>query len=515
MEKLAVLIIEDVEDDAALVIRELKKGGFELVTERVQTAHELEQALSKQTWDVLLSDYSLPQFSAPTALSMLKERGFDLPFIIISGTISDKAAVDAMKSGAHDYIMKDNTARLVPVIERELREAEVRRERKRLEQQFLQAQKMEAVGNLAGGIAHDFNNMLTVISGYSQLILNRLSPNDAIRSQVEEIKKATDKAASLSRQLLLFSKTHVFERKPINLNAIVLDMEKMLLRLIGENIELVTNLEPSLANILADHGQMEQVIMNLVVNARDAMPKGGKLIIETTNVKLDETYAASHLYVTPGTYAMLAITDSGIGMNKETLAHIFEPFYTTKEHGTGLGLSTVYGIVKNNDGHIWVYSELGSGTTFKIYFPISGKKEEVEIKPQIAKLPTTGTETILVVEDDDGLCALVREVLHLSSYKVIVARNGQEAINLAEGHKGPIHVMVTDVVMVGIGGRELADRLESSHPEMKVLYMSGYTKKGAIEEKILDAGVEFIQKPFAPDQLIQKIRDILDVPEGI
>jgi len=387
-------------------------------------------------------------------------------------------------------------------------------ELKQTQAQLLQAQKMEAVGRLAGGIAHDFNNLLTVITGFSEIMLHRhLDDHDPLRESIEQIKKAGEQAASLTRQLLAFSRKQVLQPKVLGLNAVVTDMDKMLRRLIGEDVDLVTVLEPELGPVKADPGQIEQVIMNLAVNARDAMPQGGKLTIETASVELDEAYARRHVAVEPGPYVMLAMSDTGVGMDAETQSHIFEPFFTTKEEGTGLGLPTVYGIVKQSGGHIWVYSESGLGTTFKIYLP--RVEEAVEpLKPSAA--PTRshqGWETVLVVEDDEGVRTLTREVLELDGYSVLEARHGEEALLISEQHEGPIHLMVTDVVMPGMNGRELAERLAPLHPEMKVLYISGYTDKAIVRHCVLEPGTAFLQKPFTPDALARKARLALDTPQ--
>jgi two-component system, cell cycle sensor histidine kinase and response regulator CckA len=385
-------------------------------------------------------------------------------------------------------------------------------ERKHLEEQLRQAQKMEAIGRLAGGIAHDFNNLLTAINGYSELSIRQLQVGDPLRSNIEEIKKAGDRAAALTRQLLAFSRKQVLQPKVLDLNAVVFEIEQMLKRLMGEDIELQTVLQSDLGSIKGDPGQIEQVIMNLVVNARDAMPKGGKLIIETKNVLLDEAYMNQHLAVSPGSYVMLAVSDSGMGMERKTQSRIFEPFFTTKEagKGTGLGLSTVYGIVKQSGGNIWVYSEVGQGSTFKIYLP-RVDEEAQEYKPSQKGLGTlSGTETILLAEDEEIVRNLMREVLKRNGYEVLEATNGGAALLLCERHQGAIHLMITDVVMPEMSGRELADRLRLLRPEMKVLFMSGYMDDTIVHHNILDSDIPFLQKPFTPHTLALKVREVLD-----
>jgi two-component system cell cycle sensor histidine kinase/response regulator CckA len=387
-------------------------------------------------------------------------------------------------------------------------------ERKKLEEQFRQAQKMEAVGRLSGGIAHDFNNLLGVIIGYSELVEERLSENDGLRRKVTEIKKAGQRAASLTRQLLAFSRQQVLEPRVLALNTVVVDIEKMLRRLIGEDIELATVLAPNLANVKADRGQMEQVIMNLVVNARDAMPHGGKIIIETKNIEVDETYAHQHGHVSPGEFVMLAVTDTGVGMDTETQSHIFEPFFTTKElgKGTGLGLATVYGVVKQSSGFIWVYSEPGHGTTFKILLPrVEKPVQETERNPNTDG-QQRGSETILLVEDDAALRELTLTLLAQQGYTVLAAANGHEALNIAQDRpQGQIHLLLTDVVMPGMSGPQVADELSVTHPDMKVLFTSGYTEFAVGHEQIARAGRFLLQKPFTQRELTSKVREVLQI----
>jgi PAS domain S-box-containing protein len=384
-------------------------------------------------------------------------------------------------------------------------------ERKSLEEQFRQSQKMEAVGRLAGGIAHDFNNLLTAIMGYSEILLMGISQEN-LRLDLEEIKKAGERAAQLTRQLLAFSRKQVLEPKVLNLNAVVTGIEKMLRRLIGEDIELLAVFDPALGCVKADPGQIEQVILNLAVNARDAMPGGGKLTVETGNITLDEDYSWRHVSVRSGPYAMLAMSDTGCGMSAEVLSHVFEPFFTTKEQGkgTGLGLSTVYGIVKQSEGNIWVYSEPGRGTTFKIYLPRVEEPAD-KGKPQAAQTTSAVcSETVLVAEDEGVVRKLACQILRQKGYQVLEAAGGEEAMQILSRYEKPIHLLVTDVVMPQISGRELANRVTALRPEIKLLFMSGYTDDAIVRHGVLDSGVAFLQKPFAASGLAQKVREVLD-----
>ena len=385
-------------------------------------------------------------------------------------------------------------------------------ERKQLEQQLRKAQKMEAIGQLAGGIAHDFNNLLSVIIGYSEILLGRTGLDAKMHGQCEEIKRAGNRAASLTRQLLAFSRQQVLTPTVLNLNAVVVETEKMLGRLIGEEIELRTALDPTLGSVKVDPGQVEQIIMNLAVNARDAMPGGGKLVIETSNTDLDDEYAAHHPPFIAGRYVLLAVTDTGIGMDEETKTHIFEPFFTTKEigKGTGLGLSTVYGVVKQSGGYIWVYSELGHGSVFKIYLPRVDqpvqRSQPSELAPEIHR----GTETVLLVEDEESVRTLTRSLLEEGGYTVIEASSGTHALEVAGRYSGPIHLLLTDVVMPGMNGRELAQKMIANYPAVTVIYTSGYTGSFSTHEDLFDPGATLIQKPFSRTTLLRKVRDVLD-----
>lgn len=643
-----ILLVEDSTTDAKLMMHELTRGGRSAVFERVDTAAAMRDALQRNTWDIVISDWSMPQFSAPDALAILAEVEPGLPFIIVSGKVGEDKAVEAMRAGARDYVLKDNLGRLGPAVEREvaesreraarrhaekaLKESEARfrtlaesgvigimtadvlgnildandaylrlvgysreellqglvrwadrtppelrhlaasaveqlkttgavapwetetlrkdgsrvpilsgaamlddlkyvgfivdlTERKQAEEgrklaeealrqseeQLRQAQKMEAVGRLAGGVAHDFNNILSVILSYSELIIGTLRPNDPLRDDMEEIRKAALRAAGLTRQLLMFSRQQIVQPKVIDLNDVLKNMDQMLRRIVGEDIELGWIPANRLGRVRADPGYIEQVIMNLVVNARDAMPIGGKLTIETANIELDETYAHSHLQVKPGRYVMLAVTDTGSGMDKETQARIFEPFFTTKEKGkgTGLGLSTVFGIVQQSGGHIWVYSELGLGTTFKVYLPRVDADIDVT-RDLVASGVLHGTETILLVEDEQQVRTVLVGALRQFGYRVIEAQHAGEALLICEQQTDPIQLLLTDVVMPQMSGPELAKRLALARSGMKVLCMSGYTDDSIVRHGALEEGVAFIQKPVTPKSLARKVREVLD-----
>jgi PAS domain S-box-containing protein len=388
-------------------------------------------------------------------------------------------------------------------------------EAKQLETQFQQAQKMEAVGILAGGVAHDFNNILTIILGNADLALMEVGKDGSLRKQIAEIRTAGERAASLTRQLLAFSRKQIVQPEILDMNELLTGIEKMLGRLIGEDFELLWIPGPALWQIKVDPGQMEQVIMNLVINARDAMPRGGKLTVETANVDLDESYFRKHGIQDekPGAYVMLAVSDTGIGMDKETQAHIFEPFFTTKGvgKGTGLGLSTVYGIVKQNNGFIWVYSEPGQGSAFKVYLPKAKGYAASEKKEQHPETAPGGSETVLIVEDDNPLRKLLQRILQQHGYSVLEAENGEDALRVSEAYAGSVDLLITDVVMPGMGGRETAERLQSIYPSMKVLYTSGYTDNAIVHHGVLATGLNFLQKPFSLEDLARKAREILDM----
>ncbi|MBX3127685.1 MAG: response regulator [Polyangiaceae bacterium] len=381
----------------------------------------------------------------------------------------------------------------------------------RMQEQLWHAQKMEAVGRLAGGVAHDFNNLLSVISSYTSLMLTDLPSGDPLRDDVTEIHKAAERAAQLTRQLLAFSRRQLLEPRVLDLNQVLGGMENMLRRLLGADVELRLVKSPGLGKVLIDPSSVEQTVMNLAVNARDAMPTGGKLTIETRNVELDEGYADQHFDVTPGAYVMLAMSDTGSGMDRATQARIFEPFFTTKPagKGTGLGLASVFGTLKQSGGHIWVYSELGKGTTFKVYLPRT--RDDAASDPPETPPPESvrGSETLLVVEDDDAVRAVCVNILRRNGYRVLEAPNGGEALMICEQHPATIHLMITDVVLPRMSGRLLAERVAPLRPHMKLLFMSGYTDEAVLQHGILESEVEYLQKPLTPDTLLRKVRQVL------
>src|SRR6266498_3194216 len=634
MEQVRVLMVEDDENDAVLVRRELDRLNPRPEVQHVRTELAFVAALQGVAPHAILCDHNIPGFSGWRALELARAALPDVPFILVTGSLDEETAVAYLKGGAADYILKDRVVRLGPALLEALERAQQRdalrrherllrqiidanpslifvkdwdgrfvlvnqataeiygttvdslvgktdadfnphaeevahflrgdrevissgrpklvseeqvtnpvtkqtrwfqtikvplrlpeqekstmlgvateiTERKRLEEQLLQSQKMEAVGQLAGGVAHDFNNILTAIVGYTDLLAVECGANSRQLEDLEEIRKAARRAAALTRQLLAFSRKQVLEPRIIDLNSVVMNLEKMLRRVIGEDVEFRTVLAPDLGAVRADPGQLEQVIVNLAVNARDAMPYGGKLTVETANVDLDEAYPQERGLVVPGRYAMLAVTDTGIGMDAHVKAHIFEPFFTTKEKGkgTGLGLATVYGIVKQSDGYIWVYSEPGRGTSFKIYLP---RVEAVAEPPAPKAMPPAslrGSETVLVVEDEAAVRNRVRRVLEAHGYSVLVAADGPEALRLIESHHEPIHLLVTDVVMPKMSGRQLAERVVSTRRETKVLYLSGYTDDAIVHHGVLAPGIAFLQKPFTPRALARKLREVLD-----
>jgi signal transduction histidine kinase len=516
---LNLLMLEDEPLDAELTIKALEEAGFDCCWDRVDTQEDFISRLDTGKYDLILSDYNLPNFDGLSALKVSLERKPDIPFILISGAIGEETAIESLKTGATDYVLKDRLSRLAPVVERALQEKEESKRRKQaeeekaaLQEQLLQSQKMEAIGQLAGGIAHDFNNLLTVIQGYSEIALISLKQTDPLRDTILRINQAAIKAGNLTQQLLAFSRRQVLEMKVVDLNETIRELNNMLRRVIGEDIELITALEKNLWHTKVDPRQIDQVIINLAVNAKDAMPNGGKLTIETTNVHVDRSYAYDHAGILPGLYVMLSVSDTGTGISPEIKDRIFEPFFTTKEKGkgTGLGLSTIYGIINQCGGSILIYSEPGQGTTFKIYLSrASEARDELKKETNLTRFPR-GNETILVVEDDTAARRLTAEILNMQGYLVLEASDGNEALNIAKTYDANIQLVLTDVVMPQMSGREMADRLRMLRTDIKVLFMSGYTNDTIVHHGILDKGLFYIQKPFTVDGLSKKIREVLE-----
>jgi PAS domain S-box-containing protein len=625
-----ILYVDDNPLDRELVRDALEQDHGDFRVTEASSRREFEARLAEGGFDLVLSDFNILGFEGLQVIKAVKASNPNLPVVIVTGTGSEEIAVEAMRSGAADYVIKspshiqrlpitiravleklhlqaekardeeafknlissapigifivqdgkfkltnpgfqkitgygepellekDSLILVAPEFQEVVREKNVLMlqgqsitpfeyqfidkngekkwvmasitptlyggetvilgyfmditENKQLEAQFLVAQKMEAVGQLAGGVAHDFNNLLTAILGYSEMLLLDLSANDPRRQYVTEIIHASDRASSLTRQLLAFGRRQILQPRIINLNEVISGMEKMLRRLLGEDLNLVTLLAPDLGAVKADLGQMEQVIMNLAVNARDAMARGGLLTIETENVSLDEAYAKDHMEVIPGPYVMLAVSDTGAGMSLSTQARIFEPFFTTKEagKGTGLGLSTVHGIVKQSGGHIWVYSEPHKGTTFKVYLPQAGEKAVPLTMAAAPAASLQGQETILVVEDEEDLRLMICQALRFYGYTALEARHGNEAILICARHKGAIDLVLTDVVMPGMSGGELIERLAPLGRKIKVLFMSGYTEDTATLQGLLAGRVHFLEKPFKMTTLVQKAREVLE-----
>lgn len=466
-----------------------------------------EEMVGRPVWEFVVEEVSREAVRAKLSGSLPTGIPFERTYRKKDGTLISVLITDR--------VLRDERGRVIGIRSAHqdiTKLKEIEKEKEALEEQLRQSQKMEAIGRLAGGIAHDFNNLLTVIKGYAQLSLLGLKGEDSLRGNLEEIERASERASSLTRQLLAFSRRQVMEMKVLDLNLILRDLEKMLWRIIGEDIELTTHLSEDLWRVRTDPGQIEQVILNLVVNARDAMPRGGRLTIETSNVKLDEAYARAHVAVKPGDYVMLSVSDTGCGMTPEVRERIFEPFFTTKERGkgTGLGLSVVYGIVKQSGGNIWVYSEPNQGTTFKIYLPAVKDEEEEFRRVEVSGEVPRGSEGVLVVEDDDSVRELAVRFLEKQGYHPFEARQGEEALEIFKTHRDSIRLILVDVVMSKESGPELIKRLKEISQDFKVLYMSGYTDNAIVHHGVLDKGVEFIQKPFSFEGLLRKVREVLD-----
>jgi signal transduction histidine kinase len=511
---LRILFVEDSPHDAELMIEELKRVGFTFEWERVQTEADFVARLDAG-FDLILSDYAMPGFTGTRALELLRARAdLDTPFIIVSGTIGEETAVAAIQNGAADYLLKDRIGRLSPAVSRAMREVEERREKKRLQAQFLEAQKMEVIGQLAAGVAHDFNNVLAVIMGYSDLLEQDLSEDHPHLRYTEEIRQAARRATGLTRQLLIFSRKETIQIELLDLNEVVVSMDKLLRRLVDENVELTIDCRRGLGQIKADSGYIWQVLMNLVVNARDAMIDGGRLVIQTGAQTITETSPQAQVGVPPGEYVTLSVSDSGTGISDEVKARLFEPFFTTKPagKGTGLGLATCHTIVKQSGGHIEVDSEMGRGTTFRVYFPRMGQPSSTAPAraPSSAPAPR-GTETLLIVEDEPSVRLLAQGVLKSLGYDVLVALHGLDALRVSREHQGPrIGLVIADLIMPRMGGAELAEWLRSLDPRLKILFTSGYTENTIAAAGMSSTGIDFLPKPYTPLALARKVREMLD-----
>jgi len=510
---LRILHLEDNCDDAALVTATLESQGITCATTRVDTRRDFMAALERGGIDLILSDFSLPTFDGLSALQIARTTLPDVPVILVSGTLGEELAIEALQKGATDYVLKERLARLAPAVRRAMLEVAANAERQRLEAQFIEAQKMEAIGQLASGVAHDFNNMLAVILGHAEFIASGLASESPLQKSVEEVRHAAQRAVGLTQQLLLFSRKQTVQPVVLDINAVVKDLTKMLCRLVDENIEMTIAPGDRAGRIRADPGYLGQLLMNLVVNARDAMPNGGKLLIATVNVTLDQSHARIHPGTTPGDYVMLSVRDTGTGITDEVKAHLFEAFFTTKPKGkgTGLGLSTCQSIVQQSGGHIAVSTELGRGTTFKVYFPRVRQPLDQATGSVVAGPLPRGTETVMVVEDEPSLRYLACSVLEAQGYQVLSASNGQDALHVAQAHVGsPIRVVVSDVIMPLMGGKVMAEWLKTANPELKVLFTSGYTDDSIAPHGVLEPGVAFLPKPYTSAALSLKVREMLD-----
>lgn len=516
LEQLHILLVDDDEDDYLItqdLLEDMGSSRYEL--EWVSSYEAALDKIARNNHDVYLIDFRLGRHSGLELLRWAVAEGVSAPLILLTGQGDHRVDLEAMEAGAADYLVKGEIN--AHLLERAIRYAVERRraqmEQLKLEAELRQAQKMEAIGHMAGGIAHDFNNVLTAILSYSSLARRHVTPDHPVYSKLVGIEESSQRAANLTHQLLAFARRQVVAPRVLNLNDVVLNMNKLLRRLINAEIELVTLPETDLWRVKVDPGQIEQVLVNLVVNARDAMPLGGKLTIRTRNAGLDERYAQKHVDVQPGEYVCLSVSDTGTGMSKEVMARIFDPFYTTKEpgKGTGLGLATCYGIVKQNGGHIELESELNVGTTFYIFWPrVVDYAAPEQPKPQEAVLPK-GKETLLLVEDEPAVRQIVAELLEQQGYKVLTAVNGEDALQQM-GNNAPevVDLLLTDIVMPRLSGTALADKIKQHYPQIKIVFMSGYADESLANRERLEAGTAFIQKPFTLDVLALKIRQVLD-----
>jgi two-component system, cell cycle sensor histidine kinase and response regulator CckA len=511
MTALRALIVEDSEMDCDILVRELRKGGYDVTFERVDSAEALSTALILGTWDIVFSDYSIPGFSGVACLKIIRERGLDVPFIFVSGTIGEEMAVEAMKLGANDYVMKGNTARLLPAVRRELVDAALRRQHDAVQQRIRQLEKFEAIGKLAGGIAHDFNNVIGAVSGWAELGLGEAPPSSTTARYFEKIREQSRRAAGLTRQLLAYARKQKLEPRNIELNQLIIETMALLRRVIGDHIQVKLELSKEAPIVRADPTQIEQVLMNLCLNSRDAMANGGELTIKTEITELGPEYCKVHTYSQPGRYIQLSVSDTGIGMDRATVEHIFEPFFTTKEfgEGTGLGLPTALGIVKQHNGMIEVESQPTKGTTFKVLLPAVAGMPDPKLVPD--KSPVRGgSETILLVEDNDGMRQMMREALEGLGYKVIAAQDGLEAIDQFHIQRSRISLVVLDMLMPRMSGPAVYAQLSETVPNLPVIFCSGYSEHSFPELSAKSAPFALLQKPFDCKVFARKIRELLD-----
>jgi two-component system cell cycle sensor histidine kinase/response regulator CckA len=509
---LNVLIVEDSADDAELLLAELQEAGFAPAWKRVETEVAYQGSLSDRI-DLIFSDFSLPQFSTVRALEMLQKSNLDIPFVVVSGTMGEERAVEILKAGATDYLLKNHLARLGPVVRRALRESAERAERRKLQEQFLQAQKMESIGQLAGGVAHDFNNILTVIQGHASMLRLKASLPDEVKGSINQILLAAERATTLTRQLLTFSRKQATQTRVLDLNEVVTNMTKMLKHILRADVTLSVGYGSQSFLVRADAGMMEQVLMNLAINARDAMPAGGKLIISTSDECIGPEYVQLNPQGSVGDFVCLAVTDTGEGIPPENLSRIFEPFFTTKPvgQGTGLGLATVYGIVRQHNGWLTVYSEIGKGTVFRIYLPAAKEREDKKMERPIIQDIRGGNETILLIEDEAPLRALDRSILEGYGYEVIEADSAGAAIERWHEHRSRISLVLTDIVIPGgAAGPDLAKKFRAEKPTLRIIFSSGYSVDVVEKDFELREGVNFLQKPYSPHKLAQAVREVLE-----
>lgn len=509
---LNVLIVEDSADDAELLLAELHEAGFAPAWKRVETEAAYHASLSDRI-DLIFSDFSLPQFSTVRALEMLQKSNFEIPFVVVSGTMGEERAVEILKAGATDYVLKNHLARLGPVVRRALRESAERSERRKLQEQFLQAQKMESIGQLAGGVAHDFNNILTVIQGHASVLRLRAGLPDEVKGAINQILLASERATTLTRQLLTFSRKQTTQARVLDLNEVVANMTKMLKHILRADVTLSVDYGSQSFLVRADAGMMEQVLMNLAINARDAMPAGGRLIISTSDECIGPEYVQLNPQGSVGDFVCLAVTDTGEGIPPENLARIFEPFFTTKPvgQGTGLGLATVYGIVRQHNGWITVYSELGKGTVFRIYLPAAKEREDKKMERPVVQEIRGGNETILLIEDEAPLRALDRSILEGYGYEVIEADSASSAMEQWRENQNRISLVLTDIVIPGgAAGPDLAKKFHQEKPTLRIIFSSGYSVDVVEKDFELRKGVNFLQKPYSPHKLAQAVREVLE-----